>query len=254
MEVHAHTHTPRKRWTHYFWEFLMLFLAVFAGFLAENQREHVVEHKRAKVFASNLYKELQRDTANLNNMIPWTQRMIQKFDTICRISGQQPPASNGELYLYTSYTTWIKSFSSEATTIEQLKNSGNLRIMKTEIALKISEYERRLKGIENDYSLFRTEYEIMNGLRLKIFDGVRSVDISDGSSGKDRREDPVFKDSVFRLNPPLINNDPKLMREFIGWVKSEGTFWRYNIKDHLEPIRKTALEILDLLKEEYHLK
>jgi len=23
MEVHAHTHTARKKWTHYFWEFLM---------------------------------------------------------------------------------------------------------------------------------------------------------------------------------------------------------------------------------------
>ena len=22
MEVHAHAHTPRKKWTHYFWEFL----------------------------------------------------------------------------------------------------------------------------------------------------------------------------------------------------------------------------------------
>jgi D-aminopeptidase len=36
MEVHAHTHTApasggtgRKKWSHYFWEFLMLFLAVF---------------------------------------------------------------------------------------------------------------------------------------------------------------------------------------------------------------------------------
>ena len=28
MEVHAHTHTARKKWTHYFWKFLMLFLAV----------------------------------------------------------------------------------------------------------------------------------------------------------------------------------------------------------------------------------
>ena len=40
MEVHHHTHTPRKKWTHYFWEFLMLFLAVFCGFLAEYQLEH----------------------------------------------------------------------------------------------------------------------------------------------------------------------------------------------------------------------
>jgi hypothetical protein len=29
MEVHAHAHTARKKWTHYLWEFLMLFLAVF---------------------------------------------------------------------------------------------------------------------------------------------------------------------------------------------------------------------------------
>jgi hypothetical protein len=34
MEVHAHARTARKKWTHYFWEFLMLFFAVFCGFLA----------------------------------------------------------------------------------------------------------------------------------------------------------------------------------------------------------------------------
>ena len=28
MEVHAHTHTSRKKWTHYFWEPLMLLLKV----------------------------------------------------------------------------------------------------------------------------------------------------------------------------------------------------------------------------------
>jgi hypothetical protein len=47
MEVHHHsqipapeTHAQGSKWTHYFWEFLMLFLAVFCGFLAENIREH----------------------------------------------------------------------------------------------------------------------------------------------------------------------------------------------------------------------
>ena len=48
MEVHAHTHSPRKKWTHYFWEFLMLFLAVFCGFLAEYQLEHKIEKDRIK--------------------------------------------------------------------------------------------------------------------------------------------------------------------------------------------------------------
>ena len=48
MEVHAHTHTARKKWTHYFWEFLMLFLAVTLGFFVENQREHYIENQREK--------------------------------------------------------------------------------------------------------------------------------------------------------------------------------------------------------------
>jgi hypothetical protein len=51
MEVHAHTHTERKKWTHYLWEFLMLFLAVTLGFFVENQREHYIEKKRAKEYA-----------------------------------------------------------------------------------------------------------------------------------------------------------------------------------------------------------
>jgi len=62
MEVHAHTHTARKKWTHYLWEFLMLFLAVFCGFLAENIREHKVEQQRAKEFARSLVQDLQNDT------------------------------------------------------------------------------------------------------------------------------------------------------------------------------------------------
>ena len=42
MEVHKHPHhvAHKKKWGEYFLEFLMLFLAVFLGFMAENVREH----------------------------------------------------------------------------------------------------------------------------------------------------------------------------------------------------------------------
>ena len=63
MEVHAHTHTPdshrEKKWTHYLWEFLMLFLAVFCGFLAENLRENRVEHKRTLLYANQFLEEIK---------------------------------------------------------------------------------------------------------------------------------------------------------------------------------------------------
>ena len=60
----------------------MLFLAVFCGFLAENQREHIVEHQREKKFMETLYDDLKKDTADLNNDIRWWDNMISRIDTI----------------------------------------------------------------------------------------------------------------------------------------------------------------------------
>jgi hypothetical protein len=50
MEVNAHTLSGhgKKTWKAYFWEFLMLFLEVLCGFLAEHQLEYVIDHQRQK--------------------------------------------------------------------------------------------------------------------------------------------------------------------------------------------------------------
>ncbi|HRG82469.1 MAG TPA: hypothetical protein PLO99_08135, partial [Chitinophagaceae bacterium] len=61
MEVHAHTHTARKKWTHYFWEFLMLFLAVSLGFYAENTRETILHKKEVKTQLNAMLSDLQSD-------------------------------------------------------------------------------------------------------------------------------------------------------------------------------------------------
>src|SRR5215211_4115796 len=78
MEVHTHQHSPRKKWTHYFWEFLMLFVAVFCGFLAENIREHSVERHREKEFAKALYAELLDDSTAAANKL--TRRLEKEKD------------------------------------------------------------------------------------------------------------------------------------------------------------------------------
>src|SRR6187431_2962739 len=67
MEVHHHNHhTHEKRnWKSYFWEFLMLFLAVTLGTFVENQREHYIEHQRAKEFSKSLIQDLQNDITAL---------------------------------------------------------------------------------------------------------------------------------------------------------------------------------------------
>src|SRR6478735_6016774 len=89
MEVHHHSHTPdpdshrgRKKWTHYFFEFIMLFLAVFAGFLAENWREHIVERKREKEYIRSMIEDLKLDTAGLSADNNTRKEAVAMYDSV----------------------------------------------------------------------------------------------------------------------------------------------------------------------------
>src|SRR5678810_1108541 len=82
MEVHHHSHTARKKWTHYFWEFLMLFLAVFCGFFAEYQLEHTIEHQREKEYIRSMIEDAKTDTANIHAAIDFNLTRISRLDSL----------------------------------------------------------------------------------------------------------------------------------------------------------------------------
>jgi hypothetical protein len=109
MEVHAHTHTARKKWTHYFWEFFMLFLAVTLGFFVENQREHYIEHQREKQYIKSLVKDLILDTINISSNISINQKILTGKDSLVKLLLAPVPEKNTtgigkDLYrLYSTY-------------------------------------------------------------------------------------------------------------------------------------------------------
>ena len=76
MEVPAHTHTARRKWTNYFWEFPMLFLAVFCGFLAEYSLEHKIEKDREKQYIRSFIEDLERDTLTLESRIGYCNLVV----------------------------------------------------------------------------------------------------------------------------------------------------------------------------------
>jgi hypothetical protein len=83
MEVHHHSQEHGKRsWKSYFWEFLMLFLAVTLGFFVENQREHYVEHQREKTYVSTLYRDLKMDTTFNNSFKKYLLLELKRIDSL----------------------------------------------------------------------------------------------------------------------------------------------------------------------------
>ena len=131
MEVHHHAHDPaaphhKKNWKNYFWEFLMLFLAVFCGFLAEYQLEHKIERDREIQYVRSLINDLKTDTAKLNKNINFFKSQHLSQDTILKTLPLIKDGFNqrfvDNFWAFTGFTDFIYTDA----TIQQLKNSGGL--------------------------------------------------------------------------------------------------------------------------------
>jgi hypothetical protein len=175
MEVHHHTHADhgKKSWKAYFWEFLMLFLAVFCGFLAENEREHLVDHEKEKQYAATLLEDLVNDTATLNsNIFLWKKVVIANVDTV-RGEIEKEPAARDPLLLYRCAARLVtnSNFYYHDRTISQLKNSGNFRLLQKDIADSLIDYDSRiisgLKDIEERYNI--TYFQNREVLQEQLF-------------------------------------------------------------------------------------
>ena len=148
MEVHAHTHTPRKNWTHYFWEFIMLFLAVFCGFLAEYQLEHKIEKERGKQYIRSFYADLIEDTTTITNSINDYETKIIAFKKakICYDSlNNQHYSGACMLELFSFCKGYIDLVTSDQTLL-QLKNAGGFRLLSKEDVDSILHYDKRVRA------------------------------------------------------------------------------------------------------------
>ena len=251
MEVHAHTHTPRKKWTHYFWEFLMLFLAVFCGFLAENQREHMIEHQREKKFAASLYEDLKKDTADLSGDIPGWKSLLKKLDVV-RLEIEKPITQRNSLLLYKNAALMrdYENFEYHDRTIEQLKNGGNFRLIrKASIADSLMDYDATIKSKLRDQEMqSNVIYQTVNFLQDKLF--------SSKFYGEPANINEAQVDSVFKLSPGIFivpKEKENELFQYYNHLQYYKLMTKYRLSTSKTLLRK-ATNLIELIKKEYHLK
>ncbi|HSU29253.1 MAG TPA: hypothetical protein VLJ68_12790 [Chitinophagaceae bacterium] len=227
---------------------MMLFLAVFCGFLAEYKLEHTIEHQRAKEYATNLYAELKKDTVRINELIKRQTLISEKLDSFCTLvkKTDRKIVTPGMLYSYARYATNVNYFSSQNATIEQLKNSGSLRIMSSASAQKISEYDKKIRELEKEYGLSKAEFQKIEDLHFRLFDVYTMETLPSDTL-------PNARDSILALQSLYVLNDPAILNEYTGWIKFEADIYIYQTKAYLTPIKQCAEELIGILKKEYHL-
>lgn len=241
MEVHKHPHhvTHKKKWSEYLLEFLMLFLAVFLGFIAENQREHFVEHQREKKFARRLLSDLRQDSIFFETRIKALEERQKAHKEFLQImTNPVPPSDSAVMRGFVPLLTGTSNDFTTAT-YNQMKTSGALRyIANDSLTTSLQRYYdvllakviRDSEGADKFFADYIISY-MTKHFRFQDFKP------SDGSS----------------MQIKLLNRSAKSDQELINIMG----IWAANCDTQLDlqrPAQKQMLELIRLIKEEYHLK
>jgi len=255
MEVHAHTHTARKKWTHYFWEFLMLFLAVFCGFLAENIREHKVEQQRAKEFARSLVQDLQNDTTAIKVQKKSGGIFIAIADSLLNLSKTRLEGRNAaEFSFYTRFMYWTVPLSWNRATFQQIKNSGSLRYFKDyQLLEKLMKYDALVNEIEGEFNNHQTRGNMLLNPINKIIEPGYHHNISKylllslDTMSKETRE------NCFAVKTEPLENKRGEIKEMLNMIVVQQRNIRFN-EGRLQRAEELAIVLISDLQKEYHLK
>ena len=251
MEVHHHSHPStssghRKKWTHYFWEFLMLFLAVFSGFLAENFREHQIEHQREKQYVQSLIADLKSDQEILTQHMSGVRTGLSMMDSMINLlnSPSQITNNTGQLYYWARLAPRLIPLSVNNRTFEQLKNSGNFRLIRQlSTSDKIMAYYEMLALERLLESVNETEFTEYKKAAAKVFNPAIFLKME----GLDQEITRTTE------NPPLRSGDNELLQELsVFSVYMHGT--RNGILGNDQKLKIAGAALIDYLQKEYNLK
>ena len=203
----------------------------------------MVENNRAKLLIIALLNDLQQDTAQLSMLIEGREEKLLILDSL-NVLLQKPleTIDRNSFYRFVAQSSSYFKFSQSTGTISQLKNSGNMRLIRnTDVFQKISLYwneqentrislsrylEYRNRGREYSEKLFAfSDQDLINAKLI-------------APSGKGVR---------------VIQSNPALWSEYSNIV-SHCHITVLNYLDQLEKLLEKAEELIGLLQKEYHLK
>ncbi|HMU45021.1 MAG TPA: hypothetical protein PKC72_01575 [Chitinophagaceae bacterium] len=255
MDVHHHAHTARKKWTHYFWEFLMLFLAVFCGFLAEYQLEHKIEKQRAKEYAQSLYRDLTTDTGAYSKNIRNLNICINNIDSLLLLLNNKDEIEKNttSIYKHGIYAFIFPSNKPNESTLQQLLNSGSLRYFRSSGLIDSVKYYNSVvqlyKDFREDIGSFNIEFRKMQAKIMELDPIITAI--SRGSF-KDL-ETMVLDSGIFARDTKLLTIEPLLVKEFANWCSLK-KFYMANTAAQFNSLKQQAEAVLRQLKKEYHFK
>ncbi len=246
MEVHHHSHHPKK-WKEYITEFLMLFLAVSLGFMAENIREHQIEKHREIAYLQNVHEDLKLDLKSMDTVLSQNNSRLALLDTFY-FAIQNNSATNEDAYYYIRNLVLRATFESSHVGLDQIKSAGGLRMVKNkEIVTGIQEYERMLESTSKMEVVREGTLEQARFKMAIIFDPVIQYEMMKNQryqgTGWTRFKRPQKADA-------MIENNPTGFKELLNLVL-QGTNTNNYLNNRLNRLKKIGQKLDNAIVKEY---
>jgi hypothetical protein len=216
METHAqHLHNaPGKKFWHYFYEFLMLFLAVFCGFLAENFREHQVEKERANQFLRSMLVDVKTNIKNLDSLIQQDNGHLVNHESLIVWLLADSATVDRAAFAKKMGVVWMRNFLVRKETYEQMKSSGSLRYVgDIEFLKKLMDYERVTNFAQYRNQEFEKKYytELFIPALYKSYDLTCQINLDSSN-----HSNPAIMEKLLHHQDVLSGNDAKIFRHDMG--------------------------------------
>ena len=243
MEVHHHSHHPKK-WKEYITEFLMLFLAVSLGFMAENIREHQIEKQREIAYLKNVHEDLKLDLINIDNVFNSNTIRLQAMDTLFTIINNNT-ITNEDVYYYIRNLALRATFESSHVGLDQIKSAGGLRMVKNpEIISGIQEYERALDALDKLENVRERTLEQARFKMAVVFEPSISYEMLVGQG-----------QGIMRFNRPnkadaILQNNKQAVKELLNLVTFGLNSNKY-LNTNLEKLKKIGQKLDSAIVKEY---
>jgi hypothetical protein len=168
MEIHPpHVNHQKRKFKEYIFEFLMLFIAVTAGFFMENLREYRIERHKENEYIQSMIKDIQDDTASIQKIMSDNDKQIKGIDSLLAFL-ETPVTPNRYNKFYNLALKNLSSYSdfrSRDITMVQLKNSGGLRLIENKsvsdsIVAYYSWFDQHLAQLDFNIKYFQNLIEM----------------------------------------------------------------------------------------------
>lgn len=240
------SNTKKRKWAGYFLEFLMLFLAVTLGFLADNFRENISDRNKEKEYIQSMIEDVEEDEVNIKEAIKINNQRVVYLDSLVNKCYNFSPTSEKVFNLSRYFSQVLihpEFIAPTELTMQQLKNAGGMRLIKSKEAInEIIRYDSQLKKLADQ----RIYYENYQNKAIEI--GTKIFNLHNLSK--------AFNNPSGTLSPKdfeLINDD-KLQLEELG---NSVAMYKEIIKYYVVLLKEMDTQgkiLIESLEEQYDLK